>query len=93
MGVNAQLQTPAALSRHKNPQFPLDRGLGGPQNRSARSGEKKNFALAGTRTPAVQPLVRQFIISAIQTPTQNRFCSDLVSNLGLSEVFLLEPCC
>jgi hypothetical protein len=30
--------------RGKRPRYPLDRRLGGPQNRSERRGEEKNFA-------------------------------------------------
>jgi hypothetical protein len=37
--------------RGKSPWFPLDRRLGGPQNRSGRHGEKKILAPTGTRTP------------------------------------------
>jgi hypothetical protein len=35
----------------KSPQYPLDRRLGGPQNRSGRFGEVKILTPTGTRTP------------------------------------------
>jgi hypothetical protein len=47
MGMSGQLHAPAALPQRKEPRYPLDRGLGGPQSRSGRSGEEKNFALPG----------------------------------------------
>jgi hypothetical protein len=37
--------------RGKNPRYPLDRRLGGPQNRSGRRGEEKILDSNGTRTP------------------------------------------
>jgi hypothetical protein len=49
--------------RGKNPLYPLDRKLGGSQSRSGRCGEKKKKkkkiipAIAGNRTPVIQPVV------------------------------------
>jgi hypothetical protein len=37
--------------RGKNPPYPFDRRLGGPQSRSGRYGEVKILGLTGTRTP------------------------------------------
>jgi hypothetical protein len=49
--------TPRPLyPRGKSPRYPSDRRLGGPQSRSGRYGEDKNFATAGNRTPAIQPV-------------------------------------
>jgi len=42
MEVSGQLHTPAALPPVKDPSYPLDRSLGGPQSRSGRGGEEKN---------------------------------------------------
>jgi hypothetical protein len=42
MEVSGQLQVPAALPLGKEPGYPLDRRLGGPQGRSGRGGEEKN---------------------------------------------------
>jgi hypothetical protein len=42
MEVSGQLHAPAALPPGKEPQFPLDRRLGGPKSRSGRGGEEKN---------------------------------------------------
>jgi hypothetical protein len=41
--------------RGKSPRYPLDRRLGGPQNRSGRRGREKNRAHNGTRTPTPRP--------------------------------------
>jgi hypothetical protein len=43
MVVSGQRHAPAALyPRGKDPRYPLDRRLGGPQSRSERRGQKKN---------------------------------------------------
>jgi hypothetical protein len=42
MEVSSQLHAPAALTQEKSPRYPLDRSLGGPQNRSGRGGDEKN---------------------------------------------------
>jgi hypothetical protein len=42
MEVSGQLHAPAALPPGKEPWYPLDRRLGGPQSRSGRGGEEKN---------------------------------------------------
>jgi hypothetical protein len=47
--------------RERAPRYPLDRRLGGPQNRSGRRGEEQKPCTAGNRTRAVQPV-------AIPTP-------------------------
>jgi len=44
--------TPRLLySERKNPWYPLDRRLGGPQNRSGRGGEEKN----SKSSPGIEP--------------------------------------
>jgi hypothetical protein len=40
--VSGHLHAPAALPQIKNPRYPLDRRLGGPQNRSELGVEEKN---------------------------------------------------
>jgi hypothetical protein len=42
MEVNGQLHAQAALLPGKEPWYPLDRRLGGPQSRSGHDGEEKN---------------------------------------------------
>jgi hypothetical protein len=42
MEVSRQLHAPTALPPGKNPRYPLDMRLGGPQSRSASGGEEKN---------------------------------------------------
>jgi len=49
--VSGQLHAPAALSPGRSPSYPLDRRLGGPQRRSGRGGEEKNFQ----PPPAIEP--------------------------------------
>jgi hypothetical protein len=43
--------------RRKRPLYPLDKRLGGPQNRSRQYGEVKNVYLTGTRTPTSEATV------------------------------------
>jgi hypothetical protein len=41
--------------------YPLDRRLGGPQNRSGRGGEEKNsYSLPGLEPPIIQPAARRY---------------------------------
>jgi hypothetical protein len=48
MEVSDQLHAPAALPpRGGSPQYPVDRGLGGPQSHSVCCGEEKNLTLPG----------------------------------------------
>jgi len=42
MEVSGQLHASATLHPGKSPWYPLDRRLGGPQNRSGRGGGEKN---------------------------------------------------
>jgi hypothetical protein len=45
----------------KSPRYPLERRLGGPQNRSGRRGEEKILAPTGTRNPTpVQPVASRY---------------------------------
>jgi hypothetical protein len=59
--VSGQLHAPAALPRGKSPPYPLDRRVGGPNDRSGRHGEVKILAPTGTRTS--DPLVFQPVAS------------------------------
>jgi hypothetical protein len=56
MGVSGQRHVPAALyPRRKDPLYPLDRRLDGPQSRSGHRGLRKNpFASAGEQTSIVR---------------------------------------
>jgi hypothetical protein len=57
MELGGQLQAPAALTQEKTPWYPLDRGLGAPQNRSGRGGEEKHSQpLPGLEPPIIQPV-------------------------------------
>jgi hypothetical protein len=60
MELSGQLHAPATLSLGKEPQYPLDRRLGGPQGRYGHYGEEKNFAPAENGTPAVQTVARRY---------------------------------
>jgi hypothetical protein len=72
MEVRCQLHTPADLLPGKDPPHPLGRRFGGPQSRSVRYGEDKNFAPAGNRTPVIQPVARHYTDWAI--PTFSKIC-------------------
>jgi hypothetical protein len=57
MEVSVQLHDPVALPPGKEPRYPLDKRLGGLQNRSGHSGEEKNYQPrreSNPRTPIVQ---------------------------------------
>jgi hypothetical protein len=54
-------------SQRKSPWYPLDRRLGGPQNRSGRGGEKKNFQILPRLEPAIiQPVSQRYTIQLSQ---------------------------
>jgi hypothetical protein len=47
--------------REKSPWYPLHRRLGGPQRRSGRGGEEKNFQpLPGLEPPIIQPVALRY---------------------------------
>jgi hypothetical protein len=43
MELSGQLHAPATVPLKKEPQYPLDRRLGGPQSQSAHCGNEKNL--------------------------------------------------
>jgi hypothetical protein len=57
MGVSGQHHAPAALyPRGKDPRYPVDKRLGGPQSRSGRRGQKKNpLPLLGIEPRSTSP--------------------------------------
>jgi hypothetical protein len=59
--VSGQLHAPAALPPGKSPRYPFYRRLDGPQSRSGRYGEVKNFDPTETRTTV--PLLVQLVAS------------------------------
>jgi hypothetical protein len=61
MEVSGQLHASDALHQGKVPWYPLYRRLGGPQTRSERGGEEKNFhPLPGLEPPINQPVAQRF---------------------------------
>jgi hypothetical protein len=58
MEVSGQFHAPAVLTAgERAPQYPLNRGLGGPLSRSVRLGEEKNlFLIPGFEPRTVQPV-------------------------------------
>jgi hypothetical protein len=46
---------PAALPPGKEPRYPLDRRVGGPQDRSGRCGEENNLSLLGIEPGSSSP--------------------------------------
>jgi hypothetical protein len=71
MEVNGQLHAPAALPPGKEPLYPLDRRLGGPQSHSGRGGEEKNSQPPpGIEhgSPIVRPVAQRYTDWAITAP-------------------------
>jgi hypothetical protein len=57
-----------ALHQGKDPQYPLDRRLGGPQSRSEHGLEEKSSAPVGVQTPIVHPVVGHYTAWATMAP-------------------------
>jgi hypothetical protein len=72
MEVSGQLHTPAALPPRKEPRYPSDTRLGGPQSRFGLC-EERNLAPAGNQTPAVQPVGILTELSRLQDPKLTDF--------------------
>jgi hypothetical protein len=54
MEVSGQLHALPLYPQRKSPWYPFDRRLGGPQSRSGRCGEEKNFqTLSGFEHPII----------------------------------------
>jgi hypothetical protein len=69
MEVNGQLHAPVALPQGKNPSYPLDKKLGGPQSPSGLGGEEKNCQpLPGLETPIIQPVAQRYTTELSQLP-------------------------
>jgi hypothetical protein len=66
MEVSGQLHAPVALLPVKSPWYPLDRRLGGPQNRSGCSGEDKNSQpFPGLQLPIIQLVAQRYTIKLL----------------------------
>jgi hypothetical protein len=69
---------PGRFTPRKEPQYPLDRRLGGLYSRSGRGGEEKNSqTLPGLEPPIIQPVVQRYITELsrlLYTHTWIRFC-------------------
>jgi hypothetical protein len=69
--VGGEWSASATLPPEKEPRYPLDKWLGGLQNRTRRCGEEKNLASTGTETPTPrrparsQSLYRPFVNGGI----------------------------
>jgi hypothetical protein len=60
--MSGQRHALAALPPGKEPRYPLDRSLGGPQSRSGRRGEEKN---SNSDPAVVQPVASRYTDYAI----------------------------
>jgi hypothetical protein len=76
MGLNGQRHAPAALyPQGKDPRYPLDRRLDGPQNWSGQRLQEKSFAYNGNQTPIVQSVIRHYIDWVSSNPIQFLYLS------------------
>jgi hypothetical protein len=68
--VSGQLPSQPVYPRGNNPRYPLDRRLGGPQNRSGQRGEEKILDPIGTRSPSLflQPVASRYTDCTIPVP-------------------------
>jgi hypothetical protein len=70
LGTSGQLHAPAALSPGKEPPYPLDRRLSGPQSRSGRLGEEKilHYRDSNSDPSVVQSVASRYTDYAIPAP-------------------------
>jgi hypothetical protein len=69
MEVSGQIHAPAALPRGKEPRYPLDRRLGGPQSQCGRRGENSWPYLDSNSDPSVvQPVASRYTDLVIPAP-------------------------
>jgi hypothetical protein len=62
MEVSGHLHAPATLPQGKNPWYPSDRKLDGPQSRSGCRGEEKNSQpLPGLEPLIIHPVAQRYI--------------------------------
>jgi hypothetical protein len=72
MGVSGQYHASAALyPRGKDPRYPLDRRLDGPQPVWTQGLEEKFSASVGDRTPVAQYVVRHYTDWATPAPVNS----------------------
>jgi hypothetical protein len=86
MEVNGQRHAPAALyPRGNNPQYPLDRRLGGPQSRSGQRTEEKNpLTLPGIepRSPGRPARNQTLYCLSYPAPRMSHVLSVIAANIG-----------
>jgi hypothetical protein len=92
MKLSGQVHVAAALPRRKNPRYPLDRKLGGPQTRSGHCGREKNlsslpgiephFLVRPARSPSLYPLSYPISLSFLLP-----FLASLSLSLSLSSLY------
>jgi hypothetical protein len=78
--VCGQLHTPAALPPGKEPFYPLDRRLSGPQSRSGRGSEENSFQpVPGLEPPIIQPVAQRYTTELSRLFILDRYASNLNS--------------
>jgi hypothetical protein len=87
--VSGQLHVSAALPPEKDPQYPSDRKLGGPQSRSGRCREEKIFDHSGTQTPTYRSFSPYLVpipleLSSSSPIFRKLYCLNLQDN-GISQ--------
>jgi hypothetical protein len=81
MEVSVRLHAPAALPQAKSSWYPLDRRLGGLQNRSGRGGEEKNSQpLPGLEPPIINSVAQRYTTELSRLLT-SFVCTVLISFL------------
>jgi hypothetical protein len=89
---SGQLHASAALVPGKNPQYPLDRRLGGPQSRSGCGGEKKNsqplLGLPPPPPPIIKPVDQRYTTEISRLPLE--YTIPFLIHLDIIRVMVLK---
>jgi hypothetical protein len=78
MEMSGQLHAPAALPPGKEPRYPLDRTLGGPQSRSGRRKNSWPYRDSNSDSLVIQPVASRYTNYAIQASRLSLFIGKLI---------------
>jgi hypothetical protein len=84
MKVSGRLHTPAALFPGKEPLYPLDRKLGGPQSRSGHNGEENK--IPSLSLPRIEPgRLDRSLVTTLTNPPRTLYTMVSIPNKAMND--------